>query len=463
MTRFVVSLVAGILVVAGSWLGWTRPDDVAAATARPVDRVVAPEGAPIGMGREVSGHGSRTDSTDPADPPSATSSTTDVSRGDRTRPSATSGASARSDDGVRTRAAGDPTRSTTPLSAEGSDVGRSCDRPGPTDSAGMNALLAGLDDQPTLEGADHGGSVALADGRRMFVFGDTIRDTDVIEPFMVRNSVLIANGGCLTPMRVEGGGAAIPDSGGLGHWPMSLRADAVAGGTRVQVVTASVRGLGQGAFETVGSGLATFEVPTGRMPRLVSHVPITPQTDDPRVPTWGAAMWDEGGHTYVFGTASNEGKTTAGWSLHVARAPRGQLSGMDGWEFWDGRRWVSGDPAAAQGDDAALVPAEQGVSHVLGVVRRGGSWYAVSKEGDYHGTHLTVWKAPSVTGPWTRHRVGSLANDSRIRRYTPLVHPDFRTSSGNLLISWSESPTTSGPYFTTPSLYRPRFGELALP
>ena len=78
----------------------------------------------------------------------------------------------------------------------------------------------------------------------MFVFGDTIRDTDVVSPFMVRNSVLVANGGCLRAMRAGDDGAVIPDEGDTGYWPMSLRARAVPGGTRVEVITAAVRDLG---------------------------------------------------------------------------------------------------------------------------------------------------------------------------------------------------------------------------
>ena len=443
MLRFLVSLLAGGLVIGGAWFGWTRSADVEATLAGAADRVVESSG--VGDGTTS---GSRT--------PTSRSTSTGRAR-DRT----TTATRSPSPSGSGTRSSGTPTGQ--PLNTQGTDPGRGCSRPGPTDAAGMDALMAQLDGEPTLEGGDHGGSVALADGRRMFVFGDTIRDTDVVTPFMVRNSVLIANGGCVKPMATDDDGPVIPGDGALGQWPMSLRATAVAGGTRVQVITATVKSLGHGDFETIGSNLATFEVPTKRMPRLVSVAPLGQRSDDPRVPTWGAAMWDSGGHTYLFGTSSNATKSTQGWALHVARVPSDQLADTSRWQYWDGSGWVTGQPSAAQGEAAQLVDADGGVSHVLGVIERGGSWYAVSKEGDFEGTWLTVWKAPSVTGPWTKHRIRSLANDSRVRRYTPLVHPDVRTSSGRLLVSWSESPTTSGPFFTHPELYRPRFAEISLP
>lgn len=395
MTRFLVSWLAGSLVVAGAWFGWTYTDQVNAAVTSAAQLGPTPEGEAL-----------RTD---------------------------------------------------------GTELGSSCEGPTPVDAKGMNALMEQLDGEPTLEGADHGGTVALADGRRLYAFGDTIRDTDVVKPFMVRNSVLISNGDCIKPMAVDHDGPAIPSDGKLGYWPMSLRATPVEGGTVVQMITATVTVKGSESFETTGSNLATFEVPTNRMPRLVSHTPLGPRTEDPRVPTWGAAMWDVGPWTYVFGTASNADKSTAGWALHVARTSPDDLDDPDAWEYWDGSTWVAGDPSAAQGEAAQLIGPDNGVSHVLGVMEQDGDWYAVSKEGDYHGVWLSVWKAPEVTGPWTKHRVRPLANDPKIRRYAPLVHPDFTTASGRLLISWSESPTTHGPFYTHPELYRPRFAEIDLP
>jgi len=199
------------------------------------------------------------------------------------------------------------------------------------------------------------------------------------------------------------------------------------------------------------------------MPRLVSHEPIGERTTDPRVPTWGASMWDSGSWTYVFGTASNADKSTAGWALHVARSRPDDLSDPEAWQYWDGSSWVAGDPTAAQSEAAELIGPHSGVSHVLGVLERDGSWYAVSKEGDYHGAWLSVWKADEVTGPWTKHRIRPLANDTKIRRYAPLVHPDFETASGRLLISWSEAPKKRAPFYTHPELYRPHFAEIELP
>lgn len=411
MGRFLVSLSAGILVIVGSWLGWSRADAVDALLADAIAGVAPSTASP---------------------PDLATSPL--------------------------------PTDPDTSLSLTDSPAGTPCSRPRPVSADGMNRLMEQLDGEPLLEGGDHGGSVALADGRRLFVYGDTIRDPVTVSPFMVRNSALVANRGCVTTLRGPSGDAFIPDDAdNTGYWPMSLRSVAVTGGTRVQIITNRVRQTGDNAdFQTLGSSLVTIEAPTDRMPQIVDQQPLAEDTRDPRVPTWGAAMWDHDGRVYVFGTASNAAKTTAGWSLHVARTTPDHLGDMDRWEYWDGTRWAGRAEVSAHGT-AALIPAEQGVSHVLSVFERGGSWYAVSKEGDYQGRSLAVWKASSVTGPWTKHIIEPLENSDGIQRYTPLAHPDFVTPAGTLLISWSESPVDHGLYRTNPQMYRPRFQEIILP
>ncbi|KRE37445.1 hypothetical protein ASG73_07115 [Janibacter sp. Soil728] len=413
MGRFLVSLSAGILVILGGWVGWSR--------AGTVDDLLA-------------------DASSVAAPSTDTTSST----GGAASPLTT-----------------DPDTSISLLDSPASPP---CSRPRPVGAAGMNRLMEQLDGEPRLQGGDHGGSAALADGRRLFVYGDTIRDPVTVSPFMVRNSALVANRGCVTALPGPSGDAFIPDdSDNTGYWPMSLRSVAVTGGTQVQIITNRVRQTGDASvFQTLGSSLVTVEVPTGRMPQVVDQQPLAADSKDPRIPTWGAAMWDHDDHVYVFGTASNETKTTAGWSLHVARTTPDELGDMDRWEYWDGTRWAVRSDVSAHGT-AELIPAEQGVSHVLSVFERDGSWYAVSKEGDFQGRSLAVWKSPSVTGPWTKHIIEPLENSDGIQRYTPLAHPDFVTPAGTLLISWSESPVDHGLYRTDPHMYRPRFQEIILP
>lgn len=416
MGRFLVSYLAGMLVILGGWYGWARADAVD-------ERV-----------------GAAAEGLTPGD-------TTPGRTQDRGAPPA-----------------GMPTNPDASISVTDSPPGEHCERPRASGADGMDRLMDRLDDEPLLRGGDHGGSAILADGRRMFVYGDTIRDPVTVSPFMVRNSVLVADDGCVTAVEGPDRAAVVSDDrDNTGYWPMSLRSIAVDGGTKVQVVMNRVREDREHTFQTLGTSLVTFEVPTNRMPQVVDRQPLAPDPEDWRTPNWGAAMWDHDGRTYVFGTASNETKTTAGWSLHVARTDPERLGDMDAWEYWDGTQWVADQPSASASETSHLIPADKGVSHVLSVFERDGSWYALSKEGDFTGDRLAVWEADTVTGPWEKHIIQPLENTDGIQRYTPLAHPDFRTTSGSLLISWSESPEDHGIYYTNPELYRPEFDEISLP
>lgn len=339
-----------------------------------------------------------------------------------------------------------------------------CRTPAPTSADDLNAILEGLDDEPPLLGADHGESVRLADGRRFFAFGDTIRDDEVVRGFWAVNSVMVLDQGCIRTMTPPGQGAAIPSrSDGVGYWPMSMRAVPTASGSQVQMLATRVRKTGQDEFDSLGPAYVVFDVPSGGAPRLARVTDLGPDRRDPSFPTWGAAMWESGGHLYLFGTASNATKTTFGWSLHVARTTPGGMSNPSTWEYWDGSAWRRGSGREASTPAGTLVPADGGVSHILSVFTRGGSWYAVSKEGDFFGDNLAVWKAPAPTGPWTKHVIAPLTTDDLIRRYSPQAHPDLQTASGRLLVSFSQGPWQSRYFRSHPEMYRPQFLEITLP
>lgn len=335
-----------------------------------------------------------------------------------------------------------------------------CRTPAPTSADDLNAILEGLDDEPLLLGADHGDSVLLADGRRFFAFGDTVRDPEVTDEVWADNSVMVLDEGCIEVMAPRGGGSAIPPRDGrVGYWPMSMRAVPDTAGTRVEMLATRVVRTSGEEFHHLGPAHVTFEVPAGGEPRTTGVRDLGPDRLDTTFPTWGAALWAHDDHVYVFGTASNAARSTFGWSLHVARTAPGTLADITTWEYWDGTTWVSRQPRAA----AALIPAEGGVSHALSVFTRDGSWYAVSKEGDFHGDTLAVWKAPAATGPWTKHAIAPLLTDDLIRRYSPQAHPDFPTASGRLLVSFSQGPWDERYFESHPDLYRPAFIEIDLP
>ena len=78
-------------------------------------------------------------------------------------------------------------------------------------------------DLPAWQAADIGASARLQDGRLVWLFGDTLRETDQFSPPMVGNSMLVTSGDCVAQLMAPGDGPVIPDvRPGIVLWPMSV-------------------------------------------------------------------------------------------------------------------------------------------------------------------------------------------------------------------------------------------------
>ncbi len=175
-----------------------------------------------------------------------------------------------------------------------------------------------------FQGADVGADVLLQDGRRLWVFGDTLRAPDFPGQQFVRNSMLVFGGGCADAVVPADKGALIPNRGdGIGYWPMSIARVERPGYDIVGVATQRVENTdapdGTFAFESLGSSMAVFVVPRGKTPQLIEQQDIGRDDKDPARPQWGAAAAEHGGWVYLYGTARPQQKGVFGFSLRVAR------------------------------------------------------------------------------------------------------------------------------------------------
>lgn len=329
-------------------------------------------------------------------------------------------------------------------------------------------LRGGEEFQNGFQGGDVGASVMLQDGRALFVFGDTLRSADYEGQRFVRNSMLVMERGCLQVVTPADHGAIIPDRAGgegpsVGYWPMSVGRVERPGYDLVAVSAQRVRTVGDDEldFENLGPAIAVFVVPRGGTPQLVDRVDIGPDDPDPARPTWGAASATSDGWVYLYGTANPGEELVFGFSLSVARVRPDDILDRSKWRFWDGNGWTREESAAAE-----LIPAAGGVSQTLSVFEEDGTWYALSKRDEFLGTELTVWTAPSPTGPFTAHGALAQMPSDTVRgqlRYMPLAHPGFLPRRGSMVVSYSRNRTDVDEIVDNPLLYRPRFLRVDLP
>ncbi|WP_193614906.1 DUF4185 domain-containing protein [Nocardioides lijunqiniae] len=344
------------------------------------------------------------------------------------------------------------------------------------DVADLNRVAGRLRGSPAFQGGDVGADVLLQDGRRLWVFGDTLRDPDFDGQTFVRNSMLVVGPGCLSVVVPPERDAVIPDrtdasappgTPPVGYWPMSVGRVERPGYDLVSVATQRVRTVGDGAFdfENLGTSIAVFVVPRGGTPQLVTQRDIGADDADTTRTTWGAAATivhdGDGPWVYLYGTSRPDTSGAFGFAMRLARVRPDDILDARRWRYWDGAAWAPSERSAA-----TLIPAQGGVSQTLSVFRDRDTWYALSKQDEVLGTNLTVWTAPSPTGPFTpQPPLAQLPSDTvtGLLRYMPLAHPDLLPRPGTMVVSYSRNSTDVGEVVRDPLLYRPRFLRVTLP
>ncbi|MFE6509199.1 hypothetical protein ACFVDI_02600 [Nocardioides sp. NPDC057767] len=341
-----------------------------------------------------------------------------------------------------------------------------CVPSGPVEDVDDLNRITRLRAEPALQGGDVGVSATLADGRSIWMFGDTLRAKELPGAGFVRNSMLLVEPDCLRVVLPESGGAIIPDrDDGVGYWPMSVTTLDKPGYALVVVAAQRVRATGSGdvfGFEALGPSIAQFVVPDGGVPQLIAVTDVGADDADTRRPMWGAAAAVSGEWLYLYGTAREpDPELGTGFSLHVARVEPDHVADPDRWTYWDGARWGRRPGAASE-----LIPAADGVSQTLSVFERDGRWYAFSKSGEFLGDDLVFWTSSSPTGPFrAQPPVGTLPSGVARGelRYMPLAHPDILEEPGSVIVSYSRNSTDFGAVLRNPLLYRPKFIRVELP
>jgi hypothetical protein len=295
-------------------------------------------------------------------------------------------------------------------------------------------------------GGDGTLSVALLDGRTLWLFGDSFLGTvnsDGTRPEdtpLVRNCIVIQDGDALAT-RTAGSPAAPkaffpPLPPGEWCWP----ADATAQDGQVRVILHSYR---QGRpllwdWQWTGTAVAELGLPELKIER------ITPLAVSNGV-MYGAIL-EQAEATYIFGV---EARGSARW-MHVARAPPGDLLGA--WAFFDGKQWSM--------DQAATRPVLDGVSTQFAVVDLADGLALVTMDNRVpFSADLVMYRAARPEGPWQGpcriYRVPEA--DAAIAAYNPFIHPQF-TAGGRLLVSYNLNHVSEpAALYRDASIYRPRF------
>jgi len=306
----------------------------------------------------------------------------------------------------------------------------------------------------TWSGGDGTESVALPDGRELWLFADSVlgmvtngRRIYSQTPF-VHNVLLTEVRGVLTSSLYTPGGnqpsayvsLRSQDPVGIGFWP---GASVVSDGT-LQVLGLEVRVESGGSWSILGNALVTLALPSLGL-LGVEALPAS-ATD------WSGGLLSDGGYTYLYGSA---GKDT-----YAARVLGSNLSAL--WSYYDGDGWSS-DPTTA-------VPIE-----TMGTT----SHFSVSKVGDgFVFITKSSWMTPEITAAFGCSPVGPFGSPRpiyatpeaslypspyRVVTYGALAHPELSRSPDTLVVSYDvDALGVIEQSWSDAAICRPRFIDVTL-
>jgi hypothetical protein len=298
-------------------------------------------------------------------------------------------------------------------------------------------------------GADGAMSILLPDGRVVWDFSDTFLgfvnndgSRPPGQPF-INNCVIVQANGALA-QTLHGGTAQsptsliVPPDQNAWYWvgDMTVEADRL----RIFVMEFIRTGPGIFDFKWIGNAIASFALPDLTLENVV------PTHGENNV-MYGAAVLEDGGYTYIYGTEDVSGTEKY---LHIARAASGNLLGA--WEFYTGTGW-SNDPTAS----ARLL---QGVGNSFSVTKVGNQYrlftmntlVAFSDE-------LVMYSASTPAGRFGRrtHIYSTPESQQGLFTYDAHVHPEFTDANGRLLISYDVNSLDFNDLLADVDNYRPRF------
>jgi hypothetical protein len=296
-------------------------------------------------------------------------------------------------------------------------------------------------------GGDGTRSVALPDGRILWLFGDTFlgavrpdRSRPLAAP-MVRNTFVVQSGDTLVTL--HGGTAASPQAfvtpkeKGSWYWPT----DGLVEGNRLRVFLPRFTATGPGIWDWRWSGtdIGTFSLPELRLEKITATAAVN------RV-IYGAALLKDADGTYIYGVEDLQ-RTKY---VHIAKAGSGHLA--DAWKYWDGERWTV-DPLASK-------RLFSGAALQFSVFKTGGRYVLITSDNRFpFDSAIVAYVSPSPTGPWslgsTIYHPPEAKGD--IVAYNALAHPHL-SPRHLLLLSYNLNHVRDAEaVYRNADDYRPRF------
>lgn len=317
-------------------------------------------------------------------------------------------------------------------------------------------------------------SIALGDGRSLFLMGDSFigeveRGVRVSGDHMYRNTYSVFDHRTFSSRALAGAAgketsAAVPegvtDESARWYWP----GHGFVVGDRLyvfQFLMYSGEGPAGWNFHYGRTDILQYSLPDiGLVPEKAAPVPYSgepgdpPSREHPQVHFGAAALndLDSTGYLYIYAQVDVENGWTPVTEVYVARTTEKDL--FISWEYYTGTGWSRDQDMAAALQGLDTVP----VSSQFNVFKLDGKYALLTQDKSWNSGKIYTFTSGSPWGPWENktlvYQVPDLP-DTDWYSYNAMAHPQFG-KNGKILISYNVNTGDFQELKTNVSSYRPR-------
>ncbi len=325
---------------------------------------------------------------------------------------------------------------------------------------GLDKVIAGviIPDQGSVTAGDGMYSIALPDGRSIFLMGDSYVGTVTngqrpTSDRMYRNTYIVYDNGKVSAIYGYGGdrnaSAAVPPGypdEQKWYWP----GHGFVNSDKLYIFQTLMYQGGEGMW---GFMYETTHILEYNLPGLeLNKITPIPFNGSPDI-HYGMAALNDGDYNYIYAQVDIRNDMDPITEVLVARTAVGNP--YDNWQYYNGSGWSANPPDAVKLEGLSTVP----VSSQFNVFKLRGKYVLLTQKKTFNSGEIYTFIADSPTGPWRNKQLIFKTyeqNTPHLLTYNAMAHPQFE-KDGMILVSYNVNTEVFAEQFSDVSTYRPRF------
>lgn len=329
----------------------------------------------------------------------------------------------------------------------------------------LNISITGLDtvfaetlipDRGSVTGGDGTYSIALPDGRSIFLMGDSYigpvtNGSRSMQDHMFRNTYIMYDNGHVKAIYGANGeksSAAVPPGITNEHQKWYWPGHGFVDNNNLYVFqTLMYQGdEGMWGFKYETTDILEYELPSMEL-KQTTTIPFKGSSDI----HFGMAVLKENEHVYIYAQVDVDNSMNPISDVLVARTTMDNL--YSEWEYFDGKNWSLNSANALKLSGLESVP----VSSQFNVFKLKDKYVLLTQEKTFGTGKIYTFIADKPEGPWYNKKLIYKINERKnIFTYNAMAHPQFK-KDGMILISYNVNVEDFVEQHKDVSTYRPRF------